>query len=97
MLGNHDHHDDRPEEIAAILRDAGVRVLEGEATVLECAGVRLGVAGTKGFGGGFVGSSAGEFGEPEMKEFVRPPAAAPTRWRVGAEGAAGRAATYGSR
>jgi Icc-related predicted phosphoesterase len=48
-----------------------VRVLEGESTVVECAGVRVGVAGTKGFGGGFVGRSAGEFGEPLMKEFVR--------------------------
>jgi Icc-related predicted phosphoesterase len=34
-------------------------------------GARIGVAGTKGFGGGFVGRCAGEFGEPVMKEFVR--------------------------
>ena len=46
-------------------------VLEGEATVVQCAGNRVGIAGTKGFGGGFVGRSAGEFGEPVMKEFVR--------------------------
>ncbi|MFG3109630.1 metallophosphoesterase family protein [Streptomyces tendae] len=71
VLGNHDHHDERPEEVTAILRDAGVSVLEGEATVVECAVGRLGIAGTKGFGGGFVGRSAGEFGEPVMKEFVR--------------------------
>ncbi|MFD5073452.1 metallophosphoesterase [Streptomyces sp. NPDC058371] len=71
VLGNHDHHDERPEEVTAILRSAGVRVLEGEATVLEAGGTRVGVAGTKGFGGGFVGRSAGEFGEPLMKEFVR--------------------------
>lgn len=71
VLGNHDHHDERPEEVTAILRDAGVSVLEGESTVVECAGGRVGIAGTKGFGGGFVGRSAGEFGEPVMKEFVR--------------------------
>ncbi|MFH8529686.1 metallophosphoesterase [Streptomyces tendae] len=71
VLGNHDHHDERPEEVTAILRDAGAIVLEGGATVVECAGGRLGIAGTKGFGGGFVGRSAGEFGEPMMKEFVR--------------------------
>ncbi|MGV9621767.1 metallophosphoesterase family protein [Streptomyces tendae] len=71
VLGNHDHHDERPEEVTAILRDAGAIVLEGGATVVECAGGRLGIAGTKGFGGGFVGRSAGEFGEPVMKEFVR--------------------------
>ncbi|MEU5626905.1 MULTISPECIES: metallophosphoesterase family protein [Streptomyces] len=71
VLGNHDHHDERPEEVTAILRDAGVTVLEGEATVVECGGRRVGIAGAKGFGGGFVGRSAGEFGEPVMKEFVR--------------------------
>ncbi|CAM5632885.1 metallophosphoesterase family protein [Streptomyces fumanus] len=71
VLGNHDHHDERPEEVTAILQDAGVTVLEGTATVVECAGARVGIAGTKGFGGGFVGRSAGEFGEPVMKEFVR--------------------------
>jgi Icc-related predicted phosphoesterase len=71
VLGNHDHHDEQPEKVAAILRDADVTVLEGEATVVDCAGTRVGVAGTKGFGGGFVGRCAGEFGEPLMKEFVR--------------------------
>ncbi|MBQ0876550.1 metallophosphoesterase [Streptomyces sp. RT42] len=71
VLGNHDHHDERPEEVTGILREAGVTVLEGEGTVVECAGGRVGIAGTKGFGGGFVGRSAGEFGEPVMKEFVR--------------------------
>ncbi|MFG3251174.1 metallophosphoesterase [Streptomyces sp. NPDC048187] len=71
VLGNHDHHDEQPEKVTAILRDAGVTVLEGEGTVVECASGRLGIAGTKGFGGGFVGRSAGEFGEPVMKEFVR--------------------------
>ncbi|MFG2690522.1 metallophosphoesterase [Streptomyces sp. NPDC048405] len=71
VLGNHDHHDERPEEVTAILREAGVTVLEGENTVLDCAGGRVGIAGVKGFGGGFVGRSAGEFGELVMKEFVR--------------------------
>ncbi|MFI9252102.1 metallophosphoesterase [Streptomyces sp. NPDC053069] len=72
VLGNHDHHDERPEEVTTILRDAGAHVLEGQATVVAGAGgTRIGVAGTKGFGGGFVGRCAGEFGEPLMKEFVR--------------------------
>jgi Icc-related predicted phosphoesterase len=71
VLGNHDHHDGRPDEIAEILREVGVHVLEGQGAVLDGAGGRIGVAGTKGFGGGFVGRSAGEFGEPLMKEFVR--------------------------
>ncbi|MFE9441972.1 metallophosphoesterase [Streptomyces sp. NPDC006602] len=71
VLGNHDHHDEQPERVTAILQGAGVAVLEGEGTVVECDGTRVGIAGTKGFGGGFVGRSAGEFGEPLMKEFVR--------------------------
>ncbi|MEU4659869.1 metallophosphoesterase [Streptomyces sp. NPDC023723] len=71
VLGNHDHHDEQPEKVTEILRTAGVTVLEGEGAVVDCAGTRVGVAGTKGFGGGFVGRSAGEFGEPVMKEFVR--------------------------
>ncbi|MGW0080116.1 metallophosphoesterase family protein [Streptomyces sp. NPDC003393] len=71
VLGNHDHHDDRPQEVTAILEDAGAQVLEGRSVVVDCGGERVGVAGTTGFGGGFVGRSAGEFGEPLMKEFVR--------------------------
>ncbi|MBE1533279.1 metallophosphoesterase family protein [Actinomadura algeriensis] len=71
VLGNHDYHSDLEEEMADLLRDAGVIVLEGDGTVVDCDGVRFGVAGGKGFGGGFEGRCAGEFGEPEMKEFVR--------------------------
>ncbi|MFE0455859.1 metallophosphoesterase [Streptomyces sp. NPDC058914] len=71
VLGNHDHHDEQPEKVADILKDADVIVLEGDGTIVECGGTRVGVAGTKGFCGGFVGRSAGEFGEPLMKEFVR--------------------------
>ncbi|GHD41679.1 metallophosphoesterase family protein [Streptomyces galbus] len=70
VLGNHDHHDDHPDEVTAILREAGAHVLEGESVVLTCGDTKVGVAGTKGFGGGFVGRCAGEFGEPVMKEFV---------------------------
>ncbi|MDX2597599.1 metallophosphoesterase [Streptomyces sp. WI03-4A] len=72
VLGNHDHHDERPDEVTGILQEAGARVLEGQSAVVTTAGgARIGVAGTKGFGGGFVGRCAGEFGEPLMKEFVR--------------------------
>ncbi|MGP4027512.1 metallophosphoesterase family protein [Actinomadura sp. 3N407] len=70
VLGNHDYHSDAEEEITDILRDAGVTVLEGDGTVLDCGGTRLGIAGGKGFGGGFEGKCASDFGEPEMKAFV---------------------------
>lgn len=71
VLGNHDCHADRVDEVVDTLEDAGVRVLEGEAVTVGVGDMLLGVAGTKGFGGGFPGASASEFGEPVMKDFAR--------------------------
>ena len=71
VLGNHDYHCDQVAEVTDILRSAGMTVLEGDSTVVDIAGGRLGVAGAKGFGGGFAGKCASEFGEPEMKAFIR--------------------------
>jgi Icc-related predicted phosphoesterase len=70
VLGNHDYHSGAQDEITEVLRDAGITVLEGDGTVIDCHGVRLGVAGGKGFGGGFAGKCCSDFGEPEMKAFV---------------------------
>jgi Icc-related predicted phosphoesterase len=70
VLGNHDYHSGQQDQIRRLLEDAGVYVLEGEAVTLDVRGKRLGIAGTKGFGGGFPGASASEFGEDEMKAFV---------------------------
>jgi Icc-related predicted phosphoesterase len=71
VLGNHDHHTDRDKEVADVLADAGIRVLEGEATVLDTSNGTVGVAGVKGFGTGFPGAMCSDFGEREMKAFVR--------------------------
>lgn len=71
VLGNHDYHCDQQHEVTAVLRDAGVIVLEREGAIVEVDGATIGIAGTKGFGGGFAGRSGGEFGEPEMKAFIR--------------------------
>ena len=71
VLGNHDYHSDRQDDIAALFDDVGVRVLEGEAVELETGGGTLGVAGTKGFCGGFTGACGSDFGEPVMKAFIR--------------------------
>jgi Icc-related predicted phosphoesterase len=70
VLGNHDHERGAMKEIAAILGAAGVCVLEGEGRVLQANGSRVGVAGVKGFGGGFEGASGSEFGEAVMKQFM---------------------------
>jgi len=70
VLGNHDHHSDEQDRVRGHLEDAGIAVLEGESTFVEVDGARLGIAGTKGFGGGFAGASASPFGEAEMKAFI---------------------------
>jgi Icc-related predicted phosphoesterase len=70
VLGNHDYHANREDEVRRALEGAQVRVLEGEATTLDIDGIRIGIAGTKGFGGGFRGAHGSDFGEPEMKAFV---------------------------
>jgi Icc-related predicted phosphoesterase len=81
VLGNHDYHSDADREIAEMLRDAGIIVLDDDAVVVSLDGVRLGVAGGKGFGGGFAGKCASEFGEPETKAFVRHTKEIAERWR----------------
>lgn len=71
VLGNHDHQAGRPNDVRRVLGDAGVTVLEGETARLEVRGTSVGVVGAKGFAGGFEGAMATEFGEEEMKAFVR--------------------------
>ncbi|MEV0678889.1 metallophosphoesterase [Actinosynnema sp. NPDC050436] len=70
VLGNHDHHADQPAEVTQVLQDAGLVVLEGDTATFEIDGHTLGVAGVKGFGGGFAGKCGSAFGEPEMKAFI---------------------------
>lgn len=71
VLGNHDYESDREKELADILGEVGVTVLEGTAVELDINGCRVGIAGSKGFGGGFPGAMGSDFGEPEMKAFMR--------------------------
>ena len=70
VLGNHDYHSGQEHEIVRHLDKRGVQVLDGESVVFEIAGTRVGIAGVKGFGGGFAGACGSEFGEPEMKAFM---------------------------
>jgi len=67
VLGNHDYECGQPQEVARILRQAGVTILDGEAH--EVNGV--GFAGCKGFIGGFGRYMLSAFGEPEIKAFVQ--------------------------
>ena len=71
VFGNHDFHCDNPHGLRRALESIGVTVLEGESVTFELAGGTLGIAGAKGFGGGFAGACGHKFGEPEMKAFVQ--------------------------
>jgi Icc-related predicted phosphoesterase len=71
VLGNHDHHDDKPLEVTKTLQDKGIHVLEGTTFETTINGCTLGVAGVKGFGGGFAGKCGSAFGEREMKAFIQ--------------------------
>jgi Icc-related predicted phosphoesterase len=66
VLGNHDFEHGRPFAVADALERVGVRVLDGTSAVFG----NVGVAGVKGFGGGFDPRQLGSFGEPLMKNFV---------------------------
>ena len=71
VLGNHDYHQGEEKPIRDILEGVGIQVLEGETTTIEANDDSVGVAGIKGFGGGFAGACGTEFGEPEMKAYIR--------------------------
>jgi len=71
VLGNHEFHPGQAGPIIEHLEGAGIAVLEVSATVLDLRRTRVGIAGSKGFGGGFAGACGSDFGEPEMKAFVR--------------------------
>jgi Icc-related predicted phosphoesterase len=67
VLGNHDWHADRRDEVAAVLQEAGIVVLDRSHQILDICGTQVGVAGTKGFVGGFTGSHIPDFGEPLLR------------------------------
>jgi Icc-related predicted phosphoesterase len=67
VLGNHDYECGQHEEVARILHEGGLRVLDGEAVEIE----GVGFAGVKGFIGGFGRHMLSAFGEPQVKAFVQ--------------------------
>jgi Icc-related predicted phosphoesterase len=66
VLGNHDYESGKEEEVRQILTDAGVVVLDGDACEIN----GIGIAGVKGFGGGFGQRALGPWGESIIKQFV---------------------------
>lgn len=66
VLGNHDYECGCEGEVARILHDAGVTVLDEQATVVK----GVGFAGVKGYIGGFGRAELGAFGEAGVKAIV---------------------------
>lgn len=67
VLGNHDYESGQHPEVCRILSEAGVKVLDGEAAEVQ----GVGIAGAKGFIGGFGRGTLGAWGEPGVKRFVQ--------------------------
>lgn len=67
VLGNHDFHHNQAVGIRAVLEERGIVVLDGEGWIYEHDGIRLGIGGCVGFGGGFRPFNLEPFGEPEWK------------------------------
>jgi Icc-related predicted phosphoesterase len=67
VLGNHDWHSGRQAEVTAILQEGGLDVVQRGHRILELCGTEVGIAATKGFGGGFDGAHIPDFGEPIMR------------------------------
>jgi Icc-related predicted phosphoesterase len=67
VLGNHDWHCDEVEACLPVWTDAGIEVLDREHTIVQVDGLDVGVAGVKGFVGGFPGSHLPDFGEPSLR------------------------------
>jgi uncharacterized protein len=68
VLGNHDWHAGRGEGVISVLERAGIEVVERRATIHEVRGHEVGIAGGKGFVGGFGAAHLPDFGEPLLRE-----------------------------
>jgi Icc-related predicted phosphoesterase len=71
VLGNHDWHANRRDELVQALGEGGIRVLDRDWAVCEAAGLEVGIVGIKGFVGGFPGSHLPDFGEPSLRGVYR--------------------------
>ncbi len=67
VLGNHDYESGKQAEVSQMMLDAGVQMLDGNA----CEVLGVGIAGCKGFAGGFGRRTLGAWGEDIIKRFVR--------------------------
>jgi Icc-related predicted phosphoesterase len=66
VLGNHDFESGKHGEVAAILSEGGIKLLDGDGVELD----GVGFAGVKGFCGGFGRGTLEPWGEDTVKRFV---------------------------
>ena len=71
VLGNHDHHSGRADEMTGILEGSGIVVLDRAHAIFEVGELEVGVAGAKGFVGGFPGAEIADFGEQLLRDVYR--------------------------
>jgi Icc-related predicted phosphoesterase len=67
VLGNHDYQAEADDVVSTILTEAGLQILDGDATEVH----GIGFAGAKGFAGGYERAMLGPWGEPAIKRFVQ--------------------------
>jgi Icc-related predicted phosphoesterase len=67
VLGNHDLHCGCEDELIEVLRGAGISVLGRDAPAAVLGEYRVGVAGVKGFVGGFRDHTIPDFGEASLR------------------------------
>jgi uncharacterized protein len=67
VLGNHDLHVGRRAELLEVLSDAGIVLLDAAGQTHALCADGVGVAGVKGFVGGFRGMGLPDFGEPSLR------------------------------
>ena len=68
VLGNHDWHANRRDEVVEVLAAAGIHVLDRSWMVCELRGAEVGIVGIKGFVGGFPDFMLPDFGEPLLRQ-----------------------------
>src|SRR3954467_3095429 len=67
VLGNHDLHAGRRDELVAVIEDAGITLLDRSHSTQVAGDCSVGVVGVKGFVGGFRGKGLPDFGEPSLR------------------------------
>jgi Icc-related predicted phosphoesterase len=66
VLGNHDYESGQQAEVAEVLREAGMVLLDADCCHID----DVGIVGVKGFCGGFGQYLLAPWGEPAIKQFV---------------------------